>query len=74
MHQEHKNTITQNKLKQLKSPGLVTSYDLRPGNGAGLFWKEKVSKEVEKVQKISKEKQSKWGKPSKECNSAEINK
>jgi len=28
MHQEYKNTITQNKLKQLKSPGLVASYDL----------------------------------------------
>jgi len=26
------NTITQNKLKQLKSPGLVTSYDLWPGS------------------------------------------
>jgi len=25
---EHKNTMTQNKLKQLKRPGLVTSYDL----------------------------------------------
>jgi len=30
------------------SPGLVASYDLRPGNGAGLFSKEKVSKEVDK--------------------------
>jgi len=28
MHQEHKTTITQNKLKQLKSPRLVASYDL----------------------------------------------
>jgi len=25
--------------KKLK-PGLVTSYDLWPGNGMGLFWKE----------------------------------
>jgi len=25
MHQKHKNTITQNKQTQLKSPGLVTS-------------------------------------------------
>jgi len=40
MHQEHKNSITQNKLKQLK-PGLVAFHDLRPGNGAGLFSKEK---------------------------------
>jgi len=32
------------------NPGLVTSYDLRHGNGAGLFSKEKVlvSKEVDK--------------------------
>jgi len=30
MCQEHKNTITQNKLKQLKSAGLVASHDLRP--------------------------------------------
>ena len=30
------------------SPGLVTSYDLQPGNGAGLFSKEKVSKEADK--------------------------
>jgi len=35
MHQEHKNIITQNKLKQLKSADLVTSYDLWPGNRAG---------------------------------------
>jgi len=41
MHQEHKNTITQNKLKQLKSPRLVASYDLWPGNRAGLFSKKK---------------------------------
>jgi len=53
MRQEHRNTITQNKLKQLKSPGLVASYDLQPGNRAGLFSKEKISM---KVQKISKEK------------------
>jgi len=29
--------------KKLK-PGLVTFYDIRPGNGAGLFSKEKISK------------------------------
>jgi len=34
MHQEHKNTVTQNELKQLKS-GRVTSYDLWPGNRVG---------------------------------------
>jgi len=48
MHQEHKNAITKNKLKQLKSTGLVASYDLWPGNRAGLFLREKVSKEVDK--------------------------
>jgi len=47
MHQKHKNTTTQNKLKQL-SPGMVTSYYLQPENGAGLFSKEKISKEVDK--------------------------
>ena len=31
MEQEQK-TLTQNKLKRLKSPGLVASYDLRPAN------------------------------------------
>jgi len=38
MHQEHKNTITQNKLNL--STGMVASYDLWSGNGAGLFSKE----------------------------------
>ena len=42
MHQEHK--LNWNNL----SPGLVASYDLGSGNGAGLFSKEKVSKEVDK--------------------------
>jgi len=48
MHQEQKNTITENKLKQLKTLALVASYDLLPGNRAGLFSKEKVSKKVDK--------------------------
>jgi len=34
---------------------LVASYNLRPGNGVGLFPKEKVSKKVDKYGKISKE-------------------
>ena len=33
---QNKCTATQNKLKKLK-PGLVASYDIRPGNGEGLF-------------------------------------
>jgi len=43
MHSTIKRNVTQNKHKNLK-PGLVTLYDIRPGNGAGLFSKEKVSK------------------------------
>jgi len=31
MHQKHKT----------KNPGLVASYDLQPGNGAGLFLKKR---------------------------------
>jgi len=56
MHQKHKNTITQNKLNPVKkSPGLVTSYDLQPENGAGLISKEKISKEKVKKKRISGE-------------------
>ena len=40
---QKKCTTTQNKHKQLK-PGLVAFYDIRPGNGAGLFSMEKISK------------------------------
>jgi len=38
------NITTQNKLKQLKSPGSVASYDLWTGKRVGLYSK-KVSKE-----------------------------
>jgi len=41
---------TQNKLKKLK-PGLVTFYDTRPGNEAGLFSLEKISKGGNKQRK-----------------------
>jgi len=40
---QEKCTTTQNEHKKLK-PGLVAFYDIRPGNGAGLFSKEKISK------------------------------
>jgi len=33
--------------KKLK-PGLVDSYDLRPGNGMGLFLREETNEEVNK--------------------------
>jgi len=36
---QKKCTTTQNKLKKIK-PGLVAFYDIRPGNGPGLFSKE----------------------------------
>jgi len=39
---QKKCTTTQNKDKLLS--GLVAFYDIRPGNGAGLFSKEKISK------------------------------
>ena len=29
---------TRKNLKLQLSPGLVTSYDIQPGNGVGLFW------------------------------------
>jgi len=34
---QQKCTTKQNKHRKLK-PGLVASYDIRPGNGEGLFW------------------------------------
>jgi len=34
---QKKYITTQNEHKKLK-PGLVASYDIRPGNGEGLFW------------------------------------
>ena len=40
---QKKCTTTQNKHKKLK-PGLLAFYDIRPGNAAGLFSKEKISK------------------------------
>jgi len=46
--------INKNKVK----PGLVAFYDIRPGNGAGIFSKEKISSESKKK---SEEKKDKWG-------------
>jgi len=40
---QKKCTTTQNKHKKLK-PGLVAFYDIWPGNGVGLFSKEKINK------------------------------
>jgi len=44
---QKKCTTTQNKHEKLK-PGLVAFYDIRPGNGAGLFSKEKIRKGEDK--------------------------
>ena len=52
---QKKCTTTQKKLK----PGLVTFYDIRPGNEAGLFSKEQISKGGEKSEK-SEENKVKW--------------
>ena len=35
---QKKCTTTQNKHTKKLKPGLVASYDIRPGNGEGLFW------------------------------------
>ena len=50
---EKKCTATQNKPKKLK-PGLVAFYDIRPGNGAGLFSKKKISKGGLSKEKVKK--------------------
>ena len=42
MHSPIKRNVIQHKKLM---PGLVTFYDIRPGNGADLFSKEKISKE-----------------------------
>jgi len=36
------------KINTKPKPGLVAFYDTRPGNGAGLFSKEKISKGADK--------------------------
>jgi len=43
-HSPIKRNVLQHKINRKKlKPGLVAFYDIRPGNGAGLFSKEKVS-------------------------------
>jgi len=43
-------TVPQKKLK----PGLVAFYNIQPGNGAGLFLKEKISKGEISNKKVKK--------------------
>jgi len=50
---QKKCTTTQNKQLKLK-PGLVAFYNILPGNGAGLFSKEKISKGGDKKGKVNK--------------------
>jgi len=48
---QHKNTqkqLLQHKINTKSTPGLVAFYDIWPGNGVGLFSKEKTSKEGDK--------------------------
>jgi len=51
MHSPIKSNVLQ--YKKLK-PGLVTFYDIRPGNRAGLFSKERISKEEITKEKVKK--------------------
>ena len=52
---QKKCSTTQNKHKKIK-PGLGAFYNIRPGNGAGLFSKKKISKE--KVEKTISEREA----------------
>jgi len=52
-----KKNVLQHKINRKKlKPGLVAFYDIRPGNGAGLFSKEKVSQGGDKEGKSDKKK------------------
>jgi len=55
---QKKCTTTQNKHKKLK-PGLIVFYEIQPGNGVGLFSKEKISKAVDKYGNVKK--RDNWG-------------
>ena len=50
---QKKCTTTQNKQEKLK-PGSVAFYNIQPGNGAGLFSKEKISKGGDNKEKVKK--------------------
>jgi len=49
----HQSNVQQHKrnTKKLK-PVLLASYDIRPGNGAGIFSKEKISKEKRRKKRM----------------------
>jgi len=57
MHSPIKRNVLQHKINTKLKPGLVAFYDIRPGNGVGLFSKEKISK--------GGNKQGKWRKKDK---------
>jgi len=50
---QKKCTATQNKHTKLK-PGLIAFYDIRRGNGTGLFSKEKISKDGDTQGKVKR--------------------
>jgi len=54
---QKKCTTTQNKHQKIQ-PGLVTFYDIRPGNAASLFSKEKISKGGDKYKEKVKKRTS----------------
>ena len=59
MHPLTKNTANNNIIENKLNPGLVASYGLRPGNGAGpIFWKVRDRREIEdKVKRIKRKKE-----------------
>ena len=51
---QSKETYYNAKWTQTLKPGLVTFYDIQPGNGAGLFSKEKIRDETSKEKVVKK--------------------
>ena len=47
-HSPTKRNVLQHKINKKLKPGLVTLYDIRPGNGAGLFSKGDKQGKVKK--------------------------
>jgi len=56
MHSLIKRNILQHKINTKIKSGLVAFYDIRPGNGAGLFSKEKISIREEIIKEKVKKK------------------
>jgi len=56
MHSLIKRNVLQHKINTKIKSGLVAFYDIRPGNGAGLFSKEKISIREEIIKEKVKKK------------------